>query len=153
MQKCIQKFSESHICNMRMQAFFGCSLFSKRKTQKSACILICAMQKCIFFSKRTYITYQQQLKTNFPIILVYYSSKPDKSQGRHSLEGQVVLSCMQITVLFEDTPVPVVIDKDGNLASLRAAIQNVLGVAASKQILFLKNSPITGLCFQYSVWY
>ena len=84
---------------------------------------------------------------------ILLTSKPDKSQGRHSLEGQVVLSWMQITVLFEDTPVPVVIDKDGNLASLRAAIQNVLGVAASKQILFLKNSPITGLCFQYSVWY
>ena len=57
---------------------------------------------------------------------------------------------MVITLIFEDIPMPVAVDREGDLLSLKAEIENISGVTIPEQKLFVNNIPITGLFLHHS---
>lgn len=50
---------------------------------------------------------------------------------------------MLITVIYENTSLPVVVDKDDDLERLKTAIETAFGIATPEQKLFINDSPIT----------
>ena len=59
---------------------------------------------------------------------------------------------MLLTVVYEGNPMSVVVDQRGNLADLKAAIENLFGVAIAEQKLFINDSPIIGIFFIIFAW-
>ena len=52
---------------------------------------------------------------------------------------------MLLTVIYENTSLPVVVDKDDDLERLKTAIETAFGIATPEQKLFINDSPITGI--------
>ena len=72
--------------------------------------------------------------------------------SRKFLTGLVSQTLMLITLIFENAPIPIAVDRRGDLVSLKAEIENITGVTISEQKLLVNNIPITGLflhCSEY----
>ena len=65
--------------------------------------------------------------------------------SRQFLTGLVSQTLMLITLIFENAPIPIAVDRRGDLVSLKAEIENITGVKISEQKLLVNNVPITGL--------